>query len=193
MLRVRPVDRDLDRKWRIFPEQLRDPLVDERSIAEDRNEKAFSLRVRVDLREITPRERFATGEGQPERARLLEDVEDSIDLGRAEVGPLIGLERDVAELASKITDRSQLEQARHRLTLAPSIFEHTFTKCLDGKRHAAVSPDSTAPIRSIESRNASTSAEARSSPIAKESIKFRAKSALLAPFSSAFHNCSAVA
>src|SRR6266576_1490585 len=104
MRRVSAVDAHLNGERRILAQQRRRSFIHHRPVREQRDEKSLALRVAIDLWEVTPRENVGP----------LQDVEDAADLSRAEIWTFVGVERDVAKVASQIARRRQFEETRER-------------------------------------------------------------------------------
>ena len=69
------VERDLDREWRPLREVIRNPLVDDRTVGEQRDQKSFFLGVGVDLEEVFARKNFTSGVEEPDSTHLYQFVE----------------------------------------------------------------------------------------------------------------------
>src|SRR5207248_4725697 len=124
---------------------------------------------------------------------LLQDVEHSADLSRAEIRTFVRVERDVAKVASQIAGRRQFEETGERTALGARAADDTGPILLHRDCQSRLSDGSMAPISSNECTKASTSACARSALTAYAFIKFRAKVVRSDAVASDSHNCSAVA
>src|SRR2546422_11704687 len=77
------IERDLDEARRILGEQVGRPLGDHRAVRVERKEQPPPLEPAIDVEEVGADEDLATGQEQPEPARIHALPGDAVDLGWA--------------------------------------------------------------------------------------------------------------
>src|SRR5207249_7490590 len=79
------IERDLDEARRILGEQVGRPLADHRAVRVEREEQPSPLEPAIDVEEVGADEDLATGQEQPEPARIHDLAGDAVDLVGAEL------------------------------------------------------------------------------------------------------------
>src|SRR2546422_2375431 len=161
------IERDLDEARRILGEQVGRPLGDHRAFGVGRRENPPPLEPAIDVEEVGADEDLATGQEQPEPARIHDLAGDAVDLDGAELvlasPPVAGREIDPAVRARQIAAIRQLPAAfeghvRHAVAALDALDERAVTDRRNGRgggRHRAGA--ARAPVAGRGSTNVSRS------------------------------------